>query len=169
MKLVKKITVKTCVGNIRAIAKDMADGDERVLLRVLGLVSDTKVGETEMGSYTRFIGPCQAFQVGADGEITEEFRSGAAILPDVASDSIADALAHMQAQNPDATLEFAFDIGIKADESSTVGYVYTCAPLAEMGEADPLAALRSNLPKLEHKPAETVPEKAPAKAKAAAK
>lgn len=151
MQLVKKITMKKCLGNIRTIVKEFEnDGDSRPVLRVFGQVHKTEAGETDLGEFIRFRGQFRAQVLNADGTVGEQFSSGALFLPDVATDALMGVLG---GENPPVALEFAFDMSVQRDDASSVGYVYGCTPLIEQKEDDPLARLVKALP---------APAKAPA-------
>ncbi len=45
------------------------------------------------------------------------------------------------------SVQFAYEIGVKPTDSP-IGYEYVTTPIVEPGGADPLADLRSKLPKL---------------------
>ena len=144
MQLVKKITMKKCLGNIRGIIKEFEnDGDSRPVLRVFGQIHKFETGETDLGEYVRFRGQFRAQAINPDGSIAEEFSSTAAFLPDVATVAL---MAVLSADPPPASLEFAFDMILQREDSSSVGYVYGCVPLIEQKEDDPLARLSKALP-----------------------
>ena len=138
--LIKKITTKTVCGDIKKLAKPLKDGEGMDLVRVFGVARDIKTGESDYGPWTKFLGNFQAINIVSG----EEFKSTACMLPDTASELLEAAL-----QNEGVNeVNFAFDISIKGDSNSTIGYQYVCSPLLEDNDSDPLAKLASSLPKL---------------------
>lgn len=150
MEVVKKITLKKCCGNLKAIVRDqMKAGQTLPVLRVLGQVTNASMESSDLGEYVRLRGSFKAINLLDHSE----FTSAACILPDVASYPV---YHQMQVPGEDGTtpkvLEFAYDMTIKEDESSAVGYEHGCVPLVETTQDDPLERLAANLPKLPSPP-----------------
>ena len=140
MELIGKISPKNCSGNIKQILKEMKEGQTQDILQVIGIAKGTIEGESDFGPYTGFKGQFKAKNL-LDGR---EFMSGKCFLPDVATDLIA-----AQFADDIKEIQFAFIVGVKAVETSSVGYEYYAKPLTEPKENDPLALLERNL--LPHK------------------
>jgi hypothetical protein len=144
MKLIKKISIKTVVGNVKAIVKEMDEGESRIIMRVIGKATGSKVGESTYGAWEALKGDFKATNM----ETGEQFRSGVAFLPDVALDLVIGALNGGDV----SSVDFGFDIGVTEDSDSNTGYVYNATPLLEVKESDPIAMLEKslNIPQLEH-------------------
>lgn len=144
MEVVRKITVKIVNGGTRPDGFTAEDktGAKRLVMTVIGRASKAEESASQLPSgepspYIRFKGQFAAWK-GAMGEGTE-FRSGAAILPNVAADFLAGSLAGEETQSVD----FAFSIGVKKSDTPT-GYEYYCEPLVQEAEdTDPLRAIQA--------------------------
>ena len=128
MKLVNKISIKTVYGKV---AREDAKGQD--LMRVMGVVRGVTTGESNYGPWAKFKGEFKAINLSTG----EEVHSGACLLPPMASDML-------QGAFTGDPVEFAFDIGIKPNETA-IGYEYTVTPLITQ-ESDPLANLAARLP-----------------------
>ena len=131
---VKKITMKTCCGNIRAKIKEQADPYKPFLaVRVIGVINGTRQGETTFGSYVNFIGSFRAITPDEKG-----YSSFRCLLPSFLEEQ----LAHAFMQSGE-TIRFGFDIIVKPDSKeqedkdneeakpTAQGYEYTAIPLME--------------------------------------
>ena len=143
MKLVKKITVKGIIGDIKkltlSLVKDgeIADGQKIELMRVVGKCNRFEIKTNDYGESLCLKGQFQAIN-----KLTgEETRAGTCYMPDTASEAVAGML-----QGEIESVEFAFDIAIVTDASSLVGYVYEVTPLIEPTEDDAMNRLTSSLP-----------------------
>jgi hypothetical protein len=141
MSLLKKITAKTVLGDVKKIAF----GDDKQLekgfpaMRVLGVVRNVQTGTSDYGDWVKFKGSFKATNLLTG----EEFNSSALMLPEVASDLLDTAI---QSVGDDfESIECAFDIGLKGADTS-IGYEYTVTPLVEMSTSDPIVALEKQLP-----------------------
>ena len=147
MKIDRKISTKTVVGNVKAILNDMIKNDEieRQLYSVVGIATRVINGESDNGPWVAFGGNFSAVNF-SDGV---EVRSSKCFLPDPATDMILSGLAPEDV----SSVQFAFSIGIEVDETSITGYVYTVEPLLAPAENDPLEMLLAqiNRPALENK------------------
>lgn len=145
MKLLKKITVKTCHGRkLQAFETDDEIGTERVVLTVFGRADKAEEGENtlpsgDISSYIRFRGSFAAFA--GEMSIGDEYRSGVMIIPDVAAQLLASLLA-----GDDVTaVNFGFLIGIKKTETP-IGYEYYASPLMEdKSDTDPMEAIKAQV------------------------
>lgn len=133
MALIKKLSVKTVVGNVKKMVASEAITKPTAVMRMFGVATRTQTGEGDNGPYVAFIGQFKAINL-LDGT---EYTSGKAFLPDVASDLLEGALASEGANGA----EFAFDILVVPDESSAPGYVYQAESLIKPSEDDTLARL----------------------------
>ena len=130
MNIVKKITVKGVMDDkIPAPEK----GKPKALCHVFGVVRSAKGSSTTFGPYIRFSGTFEAINL----ETGEQFHSGTLILPGIAESLLFGACG----EHPEASVEFAFEIGVKAS-NSPVKYDFTVKSLIDQRGADPLKALR---------------------------
>ncbi len=148
--MIKKLSTKNIIGKkVR-----LNEGEEkRDLYQVAGVASGFKSGESDFGMWEALTGNFAAQNM----ETGEQFRSGVLYLPAVALDPVIGQLnAGAQA------VEFAFIIGVVADDSTAVGYTYVATPLVEPDENDPLEQLMGNFAEvkaLDAPPEETAAEK----------
>ena len=137
--IINKITVKHVCGNIKNIAKQLEEGEKRPLMRVMGIVRKIEHGDGDYGPWAKFKGSFEAIEI-ATGEV---FKSTACLLPPVAAELIEEAF---EAEGVES-LEFAFDIVLQEDGSSSVGYQYQVDQLIESGENDPMEQLSKSINK----------------------
>lgn len=138
MDILKKITIKDVCGRTRIIAPEgHKDGDpipDRLLMLVMGMVTRVSDGNAQYGDFIKLHGQFEATNLSNN----KQFAAGACILPDVANDMV-----HAQfAAEGVTTVQFAFRIGVKVNDSVAIGYEYYAEPVVSMAENDPLAALR---------------------------
>lgn len=153
--LLKKISVKTVCGK----PKPPEDSKIGWLMEVFGVANDIKRGTSDKGDWYGFVGAFQALDM-ATGTV---YRSGMLFIPDIAGGLM---LPQLLDEN-NKSVEFGFRIGIKKDESSAVGYVYTAEPLLAVNENDPIELLAHKMkgakqlaaPVAENAPAEPVEKK----------
>lgn len=145
MKLLKKITVKTCHGKTMSadwlFPQDAKEGLERCVLTVVGRADKMEHGKSTLPSgdeteYVKFRGEFVAWP----GEMGEagitQYRSSVLILPEVASGPLEVTMSDEKI----TAANFGFRITV-IKQKTTVGFSYQAEPLTEQDEADPLAAL----------------------------
>lgn len=165
IRAVKKITAKDVMGSkidkeevlVPVLNDDMTpvlDNDDKPVTRkikvaipgdkyvVYGNTDSHRVGKSAYGDSYVFSGNFEARRL-SDGEI---FISTEVIFPPIAQDLAVSAYIREKAKDKNATIEFAFVIGIEADTRGTEGFKFTCKPV-RVGEAtsDPLEGLKSSL------------------------
>lgn len=128
MEIVKKISV-TGINGIRGGFKNVEVA--RTVARVVGIVRAAEVLETQYGEATRFRGEFRAYN-----EERDEFASTALFLPEPAQSLLLEA-----SERSEGGVQFAFDVGVKPDAASPLGYSYTVRPLIDAAPSDPLQAL----------------------------
>ena len=146
-KLVKKITSRDVMGNLKEVIRESGkkNGETVPLFTIIGQVMGHSAGESQYGPWVKIKGRFRA-----TNKITNDvFNSSVAMLPDEAMDPLLAVLAIDGA----SSVDMAFDISAKIDDSTAVGYIYEVTPLMKPSEDDPLERLQKALP-------------APAKAKA---
>lgn len=146
-KLVKKITSRDVMGTLKQVIRESEkkNGEIVPLFTIIGQVMGHSTGESQYGPWTKIKGRFRA-----TNKITGDvYNSSVAMLPDEAMDPLLAVLAIDGA----SSVDMAFDIGAKIDDTTAVGYVYDVVPLMKPSEDDPLERLQKALP-------------APAKAKA---
>jgi len=134
--LTKKLSVAKIYGKIN-VRKLPEDGSVVNLFNVIGVAVGTKSGTSDFGDWTGLVGQFEATNL----ETGEKFASANLFLPDVAQGLIEAQLANSENHQ----VQFAFVIGAKADESSSVGYTYTAQPVLPPDAKDPLADLRASV------------------------
>lgn len=133
---IKKISVKSVLG--QAVKTLVPAEGSKMLMRVYGSAQDTKTVTTQFGDGVGFTGNFRAVNL-----ITgEEFASNVLWVPDVLTLLIKAALADAE------QVEFAFDIGVKANPDVAIGYEYVTASLVESREPDYMTQLAAKLPPL---------------------
>jgi hypothetical protein len=138
LNLKKKISVKTVLGNIKdRIPTYVEDGKNppTYLMRVVGMVTGIKTGNSTYGDWVGYTGSFQATDL-ATGEI---YRGIMLHVP-AALDGVLRPVAE-KAASEGQTVNVAVDIGAHATKSA-VGYEYDVKPLIKMDvAADPLSLL----------------------------
>lgn len=156
----RKISVKTVCG--KQTLEMIVEKKAYPLMQVYGHAQRVKEGTTDFGSYQKLLGQFEAVNL-ATGQV---FQSPQCIMPEPANGMVA---GQLLGDNPAEQVSFALEIGIKRDESSSVGYTYTTKQLVKAQDADPLADLRGKVKALEapkekdEPPVIDEPEKASAK------
>lgn len=139
--LVKKITARDVMGNMKEFMREHGsgkkDGDQIELFNIIGQVIGHQVGESTFGPWVKLKGRFRATNT-TTGDV---FNSSVAMLPDEITDPVLAALTLDGA----ASVDMAFDIGVKIDDSTAVGYVYVVKPLMKPSEDDPLERLQKQL------------------------
>lgn len=134
--LKKKLSTKTVFGRITPeFLTELGKDGSADIIRVVGQATGVKTGQSDLGPWVGFKGNFLAINL----RTNEAFRSGRLFLPDVASELVEAALVTADA----IAVNLAFDISIRRDESTSVGYIYEAAPLIPVQESDPLKLLIS--------------------------
>ena len=120
--ILRKITIKNC-GFTKTDVRQLVNADNPVanLIKILGITSSARPGQTDTGDYLRLIGQFRAVNM----QTGEEFDSSQCILPSFISDYIADALSRS------SEVEFAVMVGAQYEPTSVTEYMYTVTPLVE--------------------------------------
>lgn len=145
--IVRKISTKVVVGNIGDMVKKGKITEKTAVMRVFGIASGLKKGESNYGEYTAFLGQFRAVNL-ASGEV---FSAGKCFLPVCAQELIEANI------GPDSRVEFALDIEVVPDDTVQVGYFYSAAPILEPSENDPLELLASKIESVAALPAPDSP------------
>lgn len=143
--IVKKISVKSIFGDVKAALKKGTIQDGTAIIRVIGIASGTKTGNTQFGDWTALLGQFK----GTNLVTGEQFTSGKCFLPESAMELIVPVVV---AGN---TAEFAVDIGVKENDSLAIGYEYTVTPLIQQGSTDAMERLESAVAETAALPAPT--------------
>lgn len=164
--LVKKISAKSIIGNVKALSHttfydskgELLKGDSPKnidMFNLIGVAKGFKTGESEHGPWVSFQGVFKATGLIPDenGEI-DVFRSSVAFLPEPASFML------HQALESNEEVEMAFVVGI-APSKTPIGYEYVCKPIFDPKETDAILAIENRMkalaaPKPEVKPKATV-------------
>lgn len=135
MDLQKKISVARLCGKMTA-ARVAKAGGRIQLARIIGEAIGVKTGVTDFGEWTALTGQFH----GTNLETGETMASAVCFLPDVALDLIT-----AQLSGGAKAVEFAFDISVVADESSSVGFIYTASPILQAADNDPIKRLQAKI------------------------
>lgn len=127
--------------------------DPKPLYTVFGTASSTKSGDTTYGTWIAFLGQFEAVRA-EDGV---RFRSNVLILQDPAEGLLLAALQDAKTRDKDASLSFAFNVGLRTSERWSVSgegnsYEYTVDSVINVERTDPLAHLRQSLQAVLPKP-----------------
>lgn len=148
MKLLRKITIKTCgdftVHRIKELLGKsgpevdgkpgpVPEGGEVQLLKVAGMATSASTGQTDKGQFTRLSGQF----IGTDLTTGELYQSGQCILPEYIGSQLGTALLSMDGK----AVQFAFQIAAKRKDSALTGYEYTVQPLIESRPTDAMQEL----------------------------
>ena len=134
-KLLKKVTVRTIYGDVdQAEVKEVGT---LPLCRIIGRTNKAKPGQTDKGSFIRFVGEF----VGINAKTGKSQSSAACILPNVAEDLVFGAMQPNKETGEIPTVEFAFDIAVEYDEKSVTKYRYAVFPVFKAKPSDALADL----------------------------
>jgi len=140
---IKKISIKTVCGTPTRVVtgqssdgKDVIEFEKKNLMRVGGICTGTKSGETTYGTYTVLRGQFEA----VDLETGETYRSSKCFLPDDVIDLIS---TQFYSENVKA-IEFGFIIGVRPNDSQ-IGYEYTAESILETSKNDPLSLLMNKI------------------------
>lgn len=139
IKISKKLSAKTIIGNVKTLVKDLNNGDTLELFTVFGQAVGTKTGSTNFGDWVSITGRFEAIN-SITGEVSQGYNL---FLPELAQDMTVTALA-----NAGGNLELGFVIGVQAKEELPTGYEYTVRPLMEPVEDDALSRMRKQMHKL---------------------
>ena len=131
MEILRKITIKTCGFDVTEIKSLLGDRKSIDLIKIVGVTSSYKVGQTDKGEFIKLAGTFNAINLNT----AEMFSSSECLLPNFISGSIAEALKNS------SEVEFALQIGVKADATSVTGYQYTVKPLIDAKPSEKLLAL----------------------------
>lgn len=142
MNIVKKVTVKGIIGKTISMREAFGDkipkdGTQVKLAIVAGMANDAVPKETDNGPYYLLKGNFR----GVNARTGESIQGGQAILPGIAESYVTGALADETVNS----VQFAFEIGVTANESAIRGYEYYVKPLIEQDEADPMNALMNQI------------------------
>lgn len=152
--IVKKVSFKSVCKKAPTTVVELTDPDnptgekikksvviDQDLMRVAGIITETKEKSTDYGVSTCFIGTIRGLNLLTG----ETFDGGELYLPETAQIFLNN---HIKGLGENfVSIQFAFDIGVKANLKSTVGYEFTVKPLVEdVAKNDPLANLFSLLP-----------------------
>jgi len=133
--ILKKVSIKTVFGDVKAALKKGQIADGAQVMRVMGIASGIKTGETQFGTWNALLGQFRATNLVTG----EQFNSGKCFLPESAMELIVPVV---QAGN---TAEFAVDIGVKENDTLAIGYEYTVTPLIDQGGSDAMESLEARV------------------------
>lgn len=130
MEMLRKLTIRTVGFDVATVKMALGTEPAVALLRIAGIAQEGAPGQTDKGEYLKLKGEFRATNL-ITGQL---FEAATAILPSFITDRISTAL-------KGGPVEFALEIGVKADPTSVTGYQYTAQPLVEAKPSDRLAGL----------------------------
>lgn len=132
--IVKKLSAKVLVGNVKTYIKDLQPGQSVDLFRVVGIANKTKTGTSNYGDWEALLGNFIAEAlVGAKKD--QRYRTGQLFLPDVVLNMVTPLI------DGKSAVQMGFVVSAIADDDSNTGYIYSADFLMEPEENDPLEAL----------------------------
>lgn len=154
MQLLRKISRATMMGDNTAVMELCLKEKDKVhpLFQVYGYATgsrkssdveseedkaDAKAAREKFGPWECLIGAFEGINL-TTGEVS---RSGVVFLPQFAVDSIVG-----QFGGDVERVKFAFEVGVKFDNTTPTKYTYMVTPLLEPEENDPLSEMRKSLP-----------------------
>lgn len=139
--LLRKISPRTVIAEKIGTLAPKEGAPAVDLLKVFGVATGTKTGETQYGEWTALTGMFEAVRV-SDGA---RFQGGACFLPGAAGEMLIGALRASKEKDPDASVHFAVMIGVKGitKRDGTAGYEFTTREIVKVQQADALADLRA--------------------------
>jgi hypothetical protein len=170
MQLIKKLSSKSVIGNVKKIAmeefylkndveKPNPDAkSELSLYTIYGRCRGIKTGTGDNGDWVSFEGDFKATR-DIDGEV---FRAPRAFISEPAAGMLQAAL------EAGDTVELAFNVSI-VPSNNAYGYEYRCAPLLEVKETDDMLALEKKIQLRLDAPKSATAPKTKAKGKAKGK
>jgi hypothetical protein len=135
--MLRRITLRTIELTQKVVrAEAYKNGNAQVtpLAKIAGTTTQAKTGQTEKGQYTALLGDFVAINLLTGAMYT----SGKCILPNFISEQLASALALSQ------TVDFALEIGVKQDDDSATGYIYTVKSLRDAAPTDKMKELMAS-------------------------
>ena len=93
--IVKKLSMKVLVGNVKAIAKPLKTGESVELAKVVGIARGLKVGTSNFGDWTALMGDFVS-SVSVGEKKGQQFRTGQLFLPDVALNLVESTVANIR-------------------------------------------------------------------------
>lgn len=153
--MIRKISVKTVVGNLKAIVLastklkegekgHMANGQKFDVFSVVGIVKKVTSGEhDQFGAYYEFGGQFEATALVGDNTGTS-YRAAKCFLPEVATELLVAEYDRVAQDNDGVVdgIQIALKVIATVDESAAVLYSFEVQPLIEAVEADPLAMIK---------------------------
>lgn len=143
LSLERKISPKSIIGNVKALAKKYENGERVELYTVIGSCTDIKTGTTQHGDYVGFIGSFEAVSL-IDGKGT---TAKECFIPEpysaVLHDAVKNAIAESAKNGGEIkTVDFALKVLIEIDDAQSTGYIYHSESLLEMKPTSALDHLR---------------------------
>lgn len=133
VEILTKLSVKKVLGKIENVT------EKKILMQVFGVATGVKTGDSNYGPWEALTGQFRAINL----ETGQIYQSGICFLPQVALNLIT----HRVKEDSVNGVEFAFNIGVVPADNKA-GYEYSCEPLIEASENDPLEVLQKKMSNL---------------------
>ena len=141
MQIVKKISIKSIVGNVRKIAREWMSGKnqnkikEKELMIIVGVVGKIQTGENDAGEWLCFTGQIKAINL-LDKKY---YESKKVFLPEPALKMVKSGIEKF------GIVEFAIKVSIAESNKNKQGFIYIIDILIAPEKHDPLKAIESKL------------------------
>jgi hypothetical protein len=137
MQLLKKITTKEVLGDVKLLARTHLRDVDLPVMQVFGFATKSEEKETELGSSFAHKGDFTAVNL-----ITgETFMGNKLYIPEPMSGMLANITNSLIESEGKANVQTAFEIIMKPDAKSATGYVWRLKPLMEVKSSTPAAAM----------------------------
>ena len=133
MALVKKISAKTIVGDVKRLCKDIDNAVVINLANFYGRASGFKTGSSDFGNWTAFTGSFEAVNL----QTGEEFQARQMFLVEPLQGMLLDQLANSE------SVDFACTLAVVVNDKLPTGYEYRVTPITEIKRSDELESLRN--------------------------
>jgi len=130
--LLKKISAKTMIGNVKKLASEHENGTVIDLLNAYGKARGIKTGNSTYGDWVSFVGDFEAVDL-RTGEVSQ--------APQIFLVEPLQSMLVNQLRTHDL-VEFAYKLSIVCNDEILAGYEYRVSPLLEVQRSDELSHLR---------------------------
>jgi hypothetical protein len=134
MNITRKITLKNCGASQKVLKEQVGrvkNGETIPVMRVVGIATGYKPGQTDKGEYLLLLGEFSAVNLITGGQ----YQSAKAILPNFIAESFQPVL------DRNGNAEFALEVLVERKDDAVAGYQFVARPLMESKSSDRMAEL----------------------------
>lgn len=134
MNITRKITLKNCGASQKVLKEQVSkvkNGETIPVMRVVGIATGYKPGQTDKGEYLLLLGEFSAVNLITGGQ----YQSAKAILPNFIAESFQPVL------DRNGNAEFALEVLVERKDDAVAGYQFVARPLMESKSSDRMAEL----------------------------